>query len=139
MNHHTPPIGLRHAKTITVIPNLTVPGLPEVMGRFEGLPDVLATPYMICLVESACIEALQPFLNDGQMTVGTHVEISHVAATPVGMHVTAEVELVGQEGKRFRFKVECRDEREIIGRGFHERMLVSSEAFTRRLNGKTPP
>ena len=119
--------GLTHSRSLIVEPSITVPALPALLGAFTDMPPVLAT---------ACMEALAPHLAPGQKTVGIHVDLSHVAATPVGMRVTAEVELVAVEGRKLRFKVECRDEQEIIGAGFHERAIIEEARFRARLRMK---
>jgi len=76
------------------------------------MPQVLATACRVALVEATCFDALKPFPKEGQKTVGAHVDLSHVAATPMGMRVTAQVELVAVEGRKLRFKLECQDEKE---------------------------
>jgi fluoroacetyl-CoA thioesterase len=131
-----PPIGLRHRMTLVVSERATVPGLATVFGNFSEMPPVLATMAMIGFVESTCLEALRPYLAPHQKTVGTHVDMSHVAATPVGFTVTAEVELVAVEGRKLRFKVECRDDADVIGAGFHERAIIDAEKFLARLEVK---
>ena len=68
--------------------------------------------------------------------MGTHVDLSHVAATPVGMRVTAQMKLVAVEDRKLRFKVECRDEKEIIGTGFHERAIIEEARFLAQLERK---
>ena len=72
---------------------------------------MLVTACMVGFVEATCIDALKPYLEEGEKTVGTHVDLSRVAATPVGMRVTAQVEFVALEGRKLRFKMECRDEK----------------------------
>jgi fluoroacetyl-CoA thioesterase len=136
MNEATLQPGLRHAKTITVEPGLTVPEVSPAFD-FHDMPAVFATAYMVALIEAACLEAVKPFLASDQRTVGTRLEVSHSAATPVGMKVTAEVELVEVDGRRLRFRVECRDEKDVIGDGFHERFIVDLPKFLARLRGKT--
>ena len=130
----TPPIGLKHQKSVKVETSFTVPALPPVMGDFSGFPAVLATPHLIGFVESACIEAIKPYLTADQMTVGTHVDLHHLAATPVGMTLTADVELIAVTGRNLTFRIECRDEKHLIGTGTHERTLVDREKFLARLN-----
>ena len=76
------------------------------------MPPVLATAYRVALVEATRFDALKPFPKKGQKAVGAHVDLSHVAATPMGMRVTAQVELVAVEGRKLRFKLECQDEKE---------------------------
>ena len=128
--------GLTHSRSLIVEPSITVPALPALLGVFADMPPVLATACMVGFVETTCMEALAPHLAPGQKTVGIHVDLSHVAATPVGMRVTAEVELVAVEGRKLRFKVECRDEQEIIGAGFHERAIIEEARFRARLRMK---
>ena len=129
-------VGLRHSRSLIVDTSLTVPEVSPAFGAFRDMPAVFATAYMVGFVEATCIEALAPYLGEHQRTVGTHVDMSHVAATPVGMGVTAEVELVAVEGRRLRFRVECRDEAEVIGSGFHERTVIDMPRFTVRVEAK---
>ena len=102
------------------------------------MPPVFATANMIAFVEWTCVAALALYLAPDQRTVGTRVEMTHLAATPIGMRVTAEVELVEIAGRRLRFKVSCRDEVESIGEGFHERTIVDHARFMQRLARKNP-
>jgi fluoroacetyl-CoA thioesterase len=136
MDPKPPAVGLRHSKTITVVPELTVPHVSPAFGSFGDMPPVFATAFMVGFVEVTCIEALKPHLAPGQRTVGTHVDISHSAATPVGMTVTAAVELVAVEGKRLCFTVECRDDVETIGSGQHERFIIDAAKFLGRVEAK---
>ena len=76
------------------------------------MPPVLATACRVGLVEATCFDALKPFPKEGQKTGAAHVDLSHVAATPMGMRVTARVELVAVEGRKLRFQLECQDEKE---------------------------
>jgi fluoroacetyl-CoA thioesterase len=131
---HAP--GLRHAKTLTVDSSLTVPEISPAFD-FHDMPAVFATAYMVALIEAASLEAVKPFLASDQSTVGTRVDVGHSAATPIGMKITAEVELVEVDGRRLRFRVECRDEKDVIGAGFHERFIVELPKFLARLRAKT--
>ena len=128
--------GLKHRATIRVGEALAVPAQGRALGFAQEMPPVFATANMIALVEWTCVAALAPYLAPGQKSVGTRVEISHLAATPIGMQVTAEIELVEIDGCRLRFAARCRDEAELIGEGFHERMLVDDQRFMARLAGK---
>lgn len=130
--------GLRHAATIRVTEAMAVPASGRVFGSAVEMPAVFATMQMIGLVEWSCVAALQPFLAPHQRTVGTRIDMTHLAATPVGMTVTAEVELVEIDGRRLRFKVACRDEADLIGEGFHERAVIDYDRFMQRLAGKKP-
>lgn len=96
---------------------------------------VFATPLMINLMENAAWRAVQPALEPGETTVGTLVNIRHLAATPVGAAVTATAELVEIDGRRLVFRVEARDDRQLVGEGIHERTRVLLERFLARVNG----
>ncbi|MDQ4136871.1 MAG: thioesterase family protein [Pseudomonadota bacterium] len=128
-------IGLRHSLTVRVDESLTVPRVSPAFG-FDEMPPVFATAYLVGFVEAACLHALKPYLAEGEKTLGVHVDLSHSAATPVGMTVTAEVELVAVEGRRLRFRVECRDEVDAICAGFHERYVVDAAKFMERVTKK---
>lgn len=136
MTNAAPPVGLRHSQTIAIDAVLTVPELPSALADFHDMPPVFATAYMVSFVEATCVAALKPFLASGQRTVGTGIEMSHSAATPVGMTVTAEVELVEVSGRRLRFRVTCRDDAEVIGEGFHERFIIDFGRFMARVKAK---
>ncbi|MFI6363953.1 thioesterase family protein [Nocardia sp. NPDC050630] len=103
------------------------------------MPPVFATAMMIGFIEQTCINGLRPHLSDAQRTVGTHVDVSHVAATPEGMTVTATVTLVEVDGRNLRFDVSCHDESGLIGAGTHRRAVVDFDAFMRRVADKTAP
>lgn len=128
--------GLRHTQAVTVGEALTVPAVSAAFTGFADMPAVFATAFMVGFAEWACIEALRPYLAAHQRTVGTHVDMSHTAATPMGMQVIAEVELIAVEGRRLRFRVECRDEAEVIGTGFHERAVIDLPKFAARVEAK---
>jgi fluoroacetyl-CoA thioesterase len=128
--------GLRHSATIRVGEAMSVPASAGPFGATAEMPPVFATPQMIAFVEWTCIAALAPYLGPQQRTVGTRIEMTHTAATPVGMAVTAEVELIEKDGRRLRFKVSCHDEAEPIGEGFHERAIIDYDRFMARLARK---
>lgn len=128
--------GLRHTERMVVTPSHTVPQLADWPG-FSDMPPVFATAMMIGFMEQTCIQALRPYLEEGQRTVGTHVDMSHVAATPVGMEVEAAVELVDIQGKALTFKVVCRDAAGPIGQGLHRRAIIDLQRFEQRLAEKT--
>src|SRR5436190_19053992 len=129
--------GLRHSATLRVSEAMAVPAQGRMMGGTVEMPPVFATAQMIAFVEWTCVAALAPYLAPHQRTVGTRVDMSHIAATPVGMNVTAEVELVEIDGRRLRFKARCRDEAEPIGEGFHERIVIDHTRFMQRLARKS--
>src|SRR5262252_385071 len=121
--------GLLHRRSLVVDAGLTVPHVSTAFAGFRDMPPVFATAYLVAFVEDTCIDALAPYLDETERTVGTRVDLTHCAPTPVGMRVTAEVELVAIEGRGLRFRVECRDERELIGEGTHERAVIDAPRF----------
>jgi fluoroacetyl-CoA thioesterase len=131
--------GLRHEASIRVTEALTVPAMAHAYPSLADMPPVFATAFMIALVEWTCVEALRPYLLPHQHSVGIHVDISHKAATPIGMQVTAKVELIEIRERRLRFQAICRDEVEEIGAGFHERAIIDQEKFLNRVLGKGAP
>lgn len=102
----------------------------------SGKIGVLATPILVTLLESAALQAVEKFMAPGQQTVGTRLDISHTAATPVGMRVRAHAELTKIEGRRLTFKLHAEDERETIGGGTHERLIISVDRFDQRMQQK---
>ena len=130
--------GLRHRATIRVGEELSVPAAAGLFGSAAEMPPVFATAQMIAFVEWTCVAALAPCLSPEQRSVGTRVDMTHLAATPIGMSVTAEVELVEIDGRRLCFKVSCRDEADLIGEGFHERAIIDHDRFISRLARKQP-
>ena len=101
----------------------------------EG-PRVLSTPHMIGRMELTSRDALLPFLEAGFDTVGTHVDVYHLAAAPIGAVVTFTAEVVAVDGRRIQFRVEARDEKEKIGEGTHERAVINVAKFATRLAEK---
>jgi predicted thioesterase len=91
---------------------------------------------MIALMEKAALSAVDPCLGEGFATVGLSLNVKHIAATPVGMKVSAEAELLSMEGKKLTFKVEAYDELEKIGEGIHERYIIELSKFLERTSGK---
>lgn len=104
----------------------------------SGLVDVYATPMMIALMELAASECIKPFLVAGQVSVGGHVNVSHIAATPPGMKVTATATVSAADLRRVDFDVVMRDEAGEIGSGTHTRFIVDKARFTAKANEKRP-
>lgn len=102
----------------------------------SGSLKVYATPAMLALIERAACEAVSSLLGEGETTVGTLLNVEHLAATPVGMNVSATAELVSREGRKFVFEVSASDESGLIGKGMHERFLVFSEKFQAKTDSK---
>ena len=129
-------VGFRRENSIVVDEALTVPSVSRAFKGFAEMPPVFATAFLVGFVEWTCVEALRPFLSPDQRTVGVHVDLSHSAATPVGMRVFAAVELTAIEGRKLRFKVVCRDEAEVICEGSHDRYIIDEPRFLARLAKK---
>lgn len=102
----------------------------------SGLVDVFATPMLVALVEQTCYESVLPHLDEGQGTVGTLVNVSHVSATPIGMRVWCDSELTEVDRRRLVFSVKAYDEAGLIGEGTHERFVIDTAKFMEKLNGK---
>ncbi len=126
----TIPIGLRGEKRILVS--------PEVAIDFMDYDDarVLSTPWMIAYMEITARDALLPHLEEGYDSVGTNLNVRHLAATPIGMHVRFSAEVVEINDRRILFRVEAWDEREKIGEGTHERFIVNVRKFGARVQEK---
>ena len=102
----------------------------------SGGIEVFATPCMILYMEQAAMMAVEEYLAEGCTTVGTRVDIEHCAATPIGMAVTAKATLREIDGRRLIYDVEARDEKELIGRGTHERFIIDKDRFMAKINSK---
>ena len=104
----------------------------------SGTLPVFGTPFMAAMMENAALTALQPFLEEGQGSVGTRLDISHDAPTPVGMTVTAEAEItaVSENGRMVDFRVSAWDEKGPIGKGTHTRAIIQNEKFLAKCNSK---
>ena len=102
----------------------------------SGNVAVLATPEMIRLMEKAAVAAVDHLLPDGYRTVGVAVDVRHLAATPVGMRVRAQAELIAIEGRKLTFRVEADDEVERVGEGEHKRAIIDLERFKERVRAK---
>ena len=128
--------GLAGTRAIRISDGLTVPALAPATFGFSDMPPVFATAYLVAFVEWTCIEVLRPYVDARLRTVGVHVDLSHTAATPVGMDVSAEVELVERADRKLRFKVVVRDATEVISEGYHERYIIDVERFMARVSKK---
>jgi predicted thioesterase len=102
----------------------------------SGKVKVLATPVMVSLMEEAALNAVEGLLPAGHQSVGIRLDISHTAATPVGMRVTAHAELTRVEGRRLTFRVSASDDKEVIGEGVHERIVINVARFDQRAQDK---
>ncbi|MCQ2299574.1 MAG: thioesterase family protein [Bacteroidales bacterium] len=102
----------------------------------SGLAPVFATPMMISMMEQTCSDSVAPLLKEGESTVGTKIDITHDAATPVGMKVWCDSELVEVDRRRLVFEVKAYDEKGLIGQGRHERFVIDYEKFMAKVNAK---
>ena len=102
----------------------------------SGTVLVLSTPMMIALIEKTCRLSVKPFLDKGQETVGTHVNVSHMAATPLGMTVRCDSELIEVDRRRLLFKVAVYDEDGLVGEGTHERFIIDEARFQAKAEAK---
>lgn len=122
--------GLRGEASLVVADEHTAPRVGS------GAIRVLATPVMINLFEAAALDAVEPLLPPGYQSLGTVLNVRHIAATPVGMRVTASAVVDKVEGRTIFFRLEARDERELIGDGSHERVVVNVARFDERVQRK---
>jgi fluoroacetyl-CoA thioesterase len=115
----------------------TVPYVYPEFAEFQQMPEVFATGFLVALIEQACLLAVKPYLEwPREQTVGTHVNLSHLAATPPGHVVTVECEVVDVQGRRIRFRASARDEGDLISEGTHERTVIDFARFNQRLEPK---
>jgi fluoroacetyl-CoA thioesterase len=124
--------GLTGTAQLVVGPEHTAPFVGS--GRIA----VLATPVMINVIEAAALNAVEHLLPAGHQSLGIHLDVSHVAATPVGLRVTATATVLQVEGRTITFEVQARDDVEAIGSGIHQRVVVSVARFDERIQRKLP-
>ena len=130
--------GIKYSHTFTVPKSKTVPALYPESEEFVIMPEVFATGYLVGFLEWACIKAINPHLDwPKEQTVGTHIDVSHEAATPPGLTVTAKVELIAVEGKKLTFSVEAHDGVDLISKGRHERFIINRQKFDERIKVKS--
>ena len=129
--------GFTYQFRFRIPPTKTVPHLYPESPMFQQMPDVLATGYMVGLLEWACIEALRPHLDwPDEQSLGTHVNVSHLAATPPGMTVTVDVRLDRLEGRKLFFSLSAHDGIDRISEGTHERVVIDAARFRARIAEK---
>lgn len=130
--------GIEHELRFVVPESKTVPRLYPESEEFQAMPEVFATGYMVGFFEWACIRAVNPHLDWPQeQTVGTHINVSHSAATPPGLSVTARVRLTEVNGRRLLFEVEAHDGVDAIAKGTHERFVIDRDRFAKMTRQKT--
>jgi fluoroacetyl-CoA thioesterase len=129
--------GIRYEHSFVVPATKTVPALYPESPEFVAMPEVFATGFLVGFLEWACIRAINPHLDwPREQTVGTHIDVSHEAATPPGLEVTARVELIEVDGRRLVFAVEADDGVDLISRGRHERFVIDKAKFDARVDQK---
>lgn len=129
--------GIRYQHKFVVPQSKTVPALYPEADEFLAMPEVFATGFMVGFLEWTCIKAVNPHLDwPEEQTVGTHINVSHQAATPVGLEVTADVELIEIDGRRLVFNVEAHDGVELISKGQHERFIINKSKFDAKVSAK---
>ena len=122
--------GIEGKAELVVAPEHTAPSVGS------GKIAVLATPVMINVIEAAALDAVEALLPEGHQSLGTRLDVTHVAATPIGMKVAATARVIGVDGRKLFFRIEARDERELIGEGTHERVIVNVARFDKRVAEK---
>lgn len=129
--------GIRYEHKFIVPISKTVPALYPESAEFVAMPEVFATGFLVGLLEWACIKAINPHIDwPDEQTVGTHIDVSHEAATPPGLEVTATVALIAVEGRKLIFAVEAHDGVDLISKGRHEQFVINRERFTAKLGEK---
>ena len=129
--------GIKYEHKFKIPKSKTVPSLYPESDEFVAMPEVFATGFLVGFLEWACIKAINPHLDWPQeQTLGTHINVSHEAATPVGLEVTAIVELIAVEGKKLIFNVEAHDGVDLISKGQHERFVINRQKFDERIKAK---
>ena len=125
------PIGASGSFSLVVAPE-------HLAGRFKDvtLPPVLATPIMIMVMENAALNAIKPYLDADESALGTRVDVRHLAATPLGRHVTGEAKVTKVDGRRIEFSVRAADGEEEIGSGTHERVVINLARLDERMKTK---
>jgi fluoroacetyl-CoA thioesterase len=130
--------GLESEFSFQVPDSKTVPALYPESAEFQVMPEVFATGFMVGFLEWACIMAIKPHLDwPREQSVGTHINVSHCAATPPGLTVTAKVKLVEVDGRRLVFEVEAHDGVDLISEGTHERFVIDNVRFSEKVRSKS--
>ena len=126
--------GLSYTKTFLVPENKTVPYLFPEAPEFQAMPKVLATGFMVGLIEWTCIEAVAPYIDwPAEQTVGVNINVTPQAPTPPGMTVTVQVHLDKVEGRKLTFGITAHDDRDAIAQGTHERFIIDFERFNAKV------
>ncbi len=128
--------GIEYIHAFTIPENKTIPHLYPESEIFLSMPRVLATGFMVGLMEWACAEALVPHLEEGEGSVGILVDVSHLSPTPPGLEVKVTAKCTAVEGRRLSFTISAHDGLDLIGEGRHERMVVRWDRFNEKVADK---
>lgn len=129
--------GIEYSLKFRVSDSKTVPALYPESTEFQAMPEVFATGYMVGFFEWTCIRAVNPHLDwPEEQTVGTHINVSHLAATPPGLDVTVRVKITEVQGRRLTFELEASDGVDLISQGSHERFIINRTKFIEKANQK---
>ena len=128
--------GLKYSFAYKVPENKTVPYTYPESPIIASMPKVFATGFMIVLMEWTCTQLMAPHLDEGEGSLGTHVDVSHLAATPPGFTVKVDVECIEVSGRKVAFKVRAHDGVDLIGEGRHERVIVAWDRFNAKVAEK---
>ncbi len=129
--------GIKYEHKFLLPPTKTVSALYPEAEEFQAMPEVFATGFLVGFLEWACIKCVNPHIDwPVEQTLGTHINVSHLAATPPGLEVTASVELIEVDGRRLVFQVEVHDGVDIISKGWHERFIINKEKFDSKVSAK---
>jgi len=130
--------GIKYEHKFVIPLSKTVPSLYPEAEEFVAMPEVFATGFLVGFLEWACIKAINPHIDwPNEQSLGTHINISHEAATPPGLTVTATVELIAVEGRKLIFTVEAHDGLDLISRGRHERFVINKAKFDAKISAKS--
>ena len=122
--------GIKNRSELTVTINETA------VSAGSGGQSVFSTPHMIGLMENTAWSSVEPYMEEGRTTVGTHLDVSHLSASPVGAHITCESELIEIDRRRLVFKLAAYDDAGLIGQGTHERFIIDIDKFMERVEAK---
>ena len=129
--------GIRYRHKFLLPPTKTVPALYPEAPEFLVMPEVFATGFLVGFLEWACIKAVIPHLDwPEEQSLGIHIDVSHEAATPPGLEITASVELIAVEGRKLTFTVSAHDGVDLISRGRHQRFVINKQKFDAKVAAK---
>lgn len=129
--------GIKYQHKFVLPSTKTVPSLYPEAEEFLAMPEVFATGFMVGFLEWACIKAINPHIDwPEEQTVGTYIDVSHEAATPPGLEITADVELIEVDGRRLVLKVVAHDGVDLISKGRHERFVIDKKKFDEKVGRK---